>query len=101
MRAGRIQKIDILFSELRCHIEISLAECGTATASPILWKRNFKTERFQHFHCGYPDLWFVITHERVVPQNHFSSLPVGRDSVEPTNPFLKPAIESFVRVVRQ
>src|SRR5207245_7687143 len=97
----------IMFSELRCGIEISLAECRTATALAIFRKRNFKPERFQHFHRSHSDVRFVITHERIIPEDDLAS---GRDAalrrpdIAARCPYLsscKPAIESFVRVLRQ
>ena len=107
MRAGRIEKIDIMFSELRCGIEISLAECRTATALAIFRKRNFKPERFQNFYRSDSDVRFVVAHECIIPKNDFAS---GRDAalqcpdIAARCPYLsscKPAIESFVRVLRQ
>src|SRR6266487_5052664 len=99
-----------MFSRSRGGIEISLTERRPSAALSIFWKRNFKTERFQDFHCGYTDVWFVITHKRVVPQNHFASAVAAvcdRRIIRPTlierryRTFLKPAIESFARVMRQ
>ena len=107
MRAGRIEKIDIMFSELRCGIEISLAECGTAATLAIFRKRNFKPERFQNFYRSDSDVRFVVAHECIIPKNDFAS---GRDAalrrpdIAARCPYpspLKPAIEPFARVMWQ
>src|SRR5436190_19462843 len=96
-----------MFSELRCGIEISLAECGTAATLAIFRKRNFKPERFQNFYRSDSDVRFVIAHERIIPEDDFAS---GRDAalrhsdIAARCPYLssrKPAIKSFPRVMWQ
>ncbi len=40
----------------------------------ILRERDFKAERFEHFHRRDTDVRLVIAHEGVIPQNDFASL---------------------------
>jgi hypothetical protein len=74
LRGQRIQKIDIVFPDRYSGIKISLTERWSSAATPIFCERHLKTERFQHFHGSDSNMWFVIAHERVVPQNHFATL---------------------------
>src|SRR4051794_40663217 len=76
-------------------VEISLAECGPAAATAPVRKRDFEAERLKHFDGGDPDVRLVITHERVVPENH-ATAPSNRPLV-----FWKPVIEPPVRIRRQ
>jgi hypothetical protein len=62
-----------VFREFCRGIKISLAECRSAAAAPLLQERDFESERFEYFHCGNADVRFVIAHKRVVPENDFAS----------------------------
>ena len=74
LRASRIQKIDVVFSELRCRIEISLTERRSSAAASLFCQRNLEAKRFQHFHRSDSDMRLVIAHEGVVPEDHFAAL---------------------------
>ena len=63
-----------MFPRSRGGIEISLTERRSATALPIFCEGNFKPECFQHFHCGYSDVRFVITHECIIPEDDFAAV---------------------------
>ena len=99
------QEIDIVFPRFSSRIEVSLTERRAAAAFPVLQQLHFESERVQHLDRRNSNVRFVITHERVVPQNHFAS---GRDAAprRPVGavrrPYLcKPFIEPLSRVMRQ
>src|SRR5438094_9107039 len=102
-----IQKTDIVFSDLCRGIEISLTERRPSAASSFFCERHLKPERFQHFYGSDSDMWLVITHERVVPQNHFATVVaaiVDRGAGVSDSGYRmsrEPTIKSFARVMRQ
>src|SRR2546425_5757005 len=62
--------MNVVFCELRCGIEVSLAECGPSAAATIFYQRHFESQRFQHFDRCDPNVRFVIAREGVVPENY-------------------------------
>src|SRR5437762_11695011 len=96
-----------MFSDLCRGIEISLTERRPPAASSFCCERHIKAERFQNLDRSNSDVLLVITHKRIVPNNHFATVvaaivdrgagvsdPGYRMSREPT-------IEAFTRVTRQ
>src|SRR5204862_178776 len=80
---------------------------GHSAASSFFCERHIKPERFQNLDRSNSDVLLVITHKRIVPNNHFATVvaaivdrgagvsdPGYRMSREPT-------IEAFTRVTRQ
>src|SRR5215211_8282341 len=76
----------------------------------MFYERNFKAERFEHFHRSHADVRFVITHERVVPKNDCATVLWKRRLAA----FLfknatrrrvyfscKPSVEAFTCIMRQ
>ena len=55
------------------------------------------TNRFQHLYRSFSNMRLVITHERVVPQDHFAF----RGAVDGRSMFREPSIEPFTRIMRQ
>src|SRR4029077_4692807 len=68
------EKVHIVFSDFRRGVEISLTKRWSSTASPVLCERNLEPESFQQRDRGNSDVWFVVTHKRVVPKNDGVSL---------------------------
>src|SRR5439155_26564273 len=91
--------MDVVHSDFCGGIEISLTECRTAAAMPLLHEGNFKAKCFEHFHRGDSDMRLVIAHEGVVPEDDFAS--IAAVSAPGHSMSSKPAIESFARVMRQ
>src|SRR5215510_5324858 len=98
---------DVMFCEFRCGPEISDAECRSSTATPVFYKRNLKTERFQNFHRSNSNVRLVITHEGVVPEDHVASVAAigdrGRAAGVPDpdySMFREPFVEAFACVIR-
>ena len=69
---------DVVFGELRCGIEVSLAECGATAAAAVFYERDFESKRFEYFHRSNADVRLVITHEGVVPKDDLAALPKER-----------------------
>src|SRR6266404_3669886 len=108
-----------MFSKFCCDIEIPLAKCRSSAAAPMFHERHFKSERFQYFHSGHPDVRLVIPHEGVVPKNDCASVPKERRFVTAgaiwRSPFLvggvrrggrptmsaKPFVEAFTCIMGQ
>lgn len=66
-----------MFPKFSRGIEISLTERRTSATLSIFRQRHFKPKRFEHFHCGFSNVRFMIAHERVVPENELASSVAG------------------------
>ena len=98
-----------MFTEFCSSVEISLTESWPSAAASFFRERHVEPQNPQHFHRGDSDMWFVVPHEGIVPQNNFATL-LGRDAAlrrpvgaarRPYQPFFKPFIESFRCVMWQ
>src|SRR5207244_2921323 len=80
----------------------SLTERRTAAAFPVLQQLNVESERVQHLDRRNSNVRFVITHERVVPQNHLAAviLPTLRER-RYRRMSCEPFVEPLPRVMRQ
>src|SRR5437899_81372 len=105
------QEIDIVLPHFSSRIEVSLTERRTAAAFPVLQQLNFESERVQYLDRRNSNVRFVITYERVVPQNHFAAVVAAvsdRRIILPTlrerryrRMFCEPFVEPLPRVMRQ
>ena len=62
-----------MFGEFCGGIEVSLAKCRSSAAAPVFYERDFKAERFEHFHRCNADVRLVIPHKGVVPKNDLAA----------------------------
>src|SRR4029079_8888217 len=87
--------------ELRRGIEISLAECRSPAAAPVLYDRHYESERLQHCHRCNAYVRFVIAHEGVVPKNDFAALLFKNATRRRVYPLREPLVEPFTCVMGQ
>src|SRR4029077_12819613 len=101
------EKVHIVFSDFRRGVEISLTKRWSSTASPVRCERNLEPESFQQRDRGNSDVWFVVTHKRVVPKNDgtFGRETALRRSVgaprQPYDVLHKPFVETFLSIIGQ
>src|SRR5438270_5803464 len=94
-------------AKFRGSVEISLAECRAPTTPSLAYEGDLQSKRFQHLYRCLPDMRFVVANECVVPQNDAAAVVAvvvdrgARVTAPGYSMFLKPAIETFVRVFWQ
>src|SRR6516165_12006418 len=94
----RVRKLDIMPPHMCGGVEISLTESRSAATFPIYQEFNFEPERCEHLHRGNPDVRFVISNKRVIPEDHFAARRTRAVSFRISR---EPTIEPFARVMRE
>ena len=90
--------------------EIALAEGGTAATFAAFDERDVEAKSFENFDRGDADVRFVVADKGIVPKNDFAARPgaavcdrriISAALAERRYMFVKPAIETLLRVMRQ
>jgi hypothetical protein len=66
--------MDIVPSEYRRGIEVSLGECRPPAAPTVLHEGNFESERLEDFHRGNANVRFMVPDKCVVPKNDLAAV---------------------------